>query len=365
MFGQRLKLARKRAGLSLRGLSEALDGRVSPQAIGKYERDEMMPSSRVLAELVRVLDTSADFLMSSEVQELEGVEFRKKARTTQRERNQVEAKVIETVERYLAVEEILGLDSAAWHQPDCKGQHVSSLEDADALALNVRKEWKLGIDPIPNMTELLERHGIKVLVLDLPENVSGLRCDIRRSSSNETVPVIVVNKTLTLERRRLTLGHELGHLVMDAASPCDHEKASQRFAGALLICEEHLKEEIGSSRNRVSYEEIIRLKRRYRVSAAAFVVRLRDIRVLEQHRMTEIFKTFGRTWRKKEPVPLEEKESEQGELEAPTRFRRLCLRALSEDLIGVTRACELLSFSREELAAHLTGPEAGRAGRRQ
>jgi transcriptional regulator with XRE-family HTH domain len=45
MFGERLKLARKRSGLSLRGLAEAIDHAVSAQAIGRYERDEMLPGS--------------------------------------------------------------------------------------------------------------------------------------------------------------------------------------------------------------------------------------------------------------------------------------------------------------------------------
>ena len=47
MFGDRLKLARKKSGYSLRGLSDALDGHVTAQALGKYERGEMMPSSDV------------------------------------------------------------------------------------------------------------------------------------------------------------------------------------------------------------------------------------------------------------------------------------------------------------------------------
>ena len=42
MFSERLKLARKRSGLSLRALSSAMGGIVSAQAIGKYERAEMM-----------------------------------------------------------------------------------------------------------------------------------------------------------------------------------------------------------------------------------------------------------------------------------------------------------------------------------
>ena len=38
MIGKRLKLARAAAGFSLRDLSAAMDGLVTAQAIGKYER---------------------------------------------------------------------------------------------------------------------------------------------------------------------------------------------------------------------------------------------------------------------------------------------------------------------------------------
>ena len=117
MFADRLKLARKKAGLSLRELSEALGGRVSAQAIGKYERGEMMPSSGTLLALAKTLDVSLDYLMGGQVSQLDGIEFRKKSGTTAKDRARVEADVIEHVERYLTIEEILDLDSAAWQRP--------------------------------------------------------------------------------------------------------------------------------------------------------------------------------------------------------------------------------------------------------
>ena len=55
MFGDRLRLARKRAGFSLRQLSARIDHRVSAQAIGKYEANEIAPSSSVLVELGKAL----------------------------------------------------------------------------------------------------------------------------------------------------------------------------------------------------------------------------------------------------------------------------------------------------------------------
>ena len=109
MLGQRLKLARSAAGLSLRGLEERIGNRVTAQAIGKYERDESMPSSGVLIALADALSVSVDYLVGDQEMALESLEFRKKSLTSKREEMQVEAKILHLLERYLMVEEFLGL----------------------------------------------------------------------------------------------------------------------------------------------------------------------------------------------------------------------------------------------------------------
>ncbi|HEY5870492.1 MAG TPA: XRE family transcriptional regulator, partial [Candidatus Tectomicrobia bacterium] len=298
MFGERLKLARKKAGFSLRDLSKALDNRISAQAIGKYERGEMMPSSGILLALAKTLDVSLDYLMGARVHKLEGVEFRKKSGTSAKDRARVEAAVIEHVERYLTIEEILDLDSAEWHRPVAK-ERLAQVEDAEELSIKVRKAWHLGEDPIPNLTELLEEHGIKVCITPLPESVSGMTCMVQRSPNVFTgsyarqtkvtsckdvdiaVPVIVVNQTHTLERRRLTLAHELAHRLIDEQSSIDLEKAANYFAGAFLVPSAHLEREMGKQRKGLGYAELIQLKRMYRVSAAAFLVRLRHLDIID------------------------------------------------------------------------------------
>ena len=110
MFSERLKLARKRSGLSLRALSSAMGGIVSAQAIGKYERAEMMPSSTVAIALADALEVSLGYLLSPTTVSLESVEFRKLASTKAKERAAVEGEVLDNVDRYLQVEQILGLD---------------------------------------------------------------------------------------------------------------------------------------------------------------------------------------------------------------------------------------------------------------
>jgi Zn-dependent peptidase ImmA (M78 family) len=298
------------------------------------------------------LDVTLEYLLSNRVKQLSGVEFRKRSGTSVKDRSRVEATVIERVERYLVIEELLELDSAEWHRP-FEQRRLASLEGSEELAADLREAWGLGLDPIPNLTELLEEKGIKVLVIDLPERVSGLTCLVERGGAKPPVPVIVVNQCFPLERRRFTLAHELGHRLIDDQSPVDHEKASNRFAGAFLIHGDHLKAEVGAHRRQVSSPEIIALKRIYRVSAAAMLMRLKQIDILSEPAVAYAFQTFARSWRREEPEPIEELHVEK--LEQPLRYDRLCYWALSERLISPSKASELLQLPYYELENKLEG----------
>lgn len=356
MMGDRIKLARKKAGLSLRDLADALGGKVSAQAIGKYERGEMTPSSGVLLALCQALNVSLTYLMDSQGIELTGVDFRTKANTSARDRAHVETAVIEWIERYLQIERVLELDSAEWEAP-VPPRPLRATEEAEDLADQVRKEWLLGRDPIPNMTELLEEKGLKVLIADLPPRVSGFTCLVNRGDYPE-LPVVVVNRCCPLERRRLTLAHELAHRLIDPAGldERDEEMAATYFAGAFLIPRDHLEREIGKHRNHLGYKELIDLKRLYRVSGAALLMRLRNIGIINEATLTYAFQSIARGWRTEEPEQLENNH-ERGQRERPYRFERLCYRALAEGLISLPKAVELLRCPIDEVEAGLRGPE--------
>ncbi len=360
MFGERLKLARKKAGLSLRALSDALNNEVSAQAIGKYERGEMMPGSRVLMDLAKTLGVAPEYLLSNQVLELEGMEFRKQSGTSARDRAAVEASVIDHLERYLAVEKILEQSSAEWRVPKLKSRFLGCVEEADDLAMELRNAWHLGIDAIPNMTELLEEQGIKVVLTELPNSVSGLTCLVNRSDNQDNLSVVVVNVSHSLERRRLTLAHELGHRIIDEESPVDHEKAANAFAGAFLVPKAHLIQETGRQRKALGYQELVQLKRAYRVSAAALLVRLKKIGVIDEQALSYAFQTYAKGWRFVEPYPIEP-EDKRGEFEKPRRFDRLCYWALAERYISPSKAMELLKLPLECIEQAMKGPAASDA----
>ncbi|PQA86213.1 XRE family transcriptional regulator [Hyphococcus flavus] len=349
MIGQKLKVARAAAGLSLRDLSARIGGRVTAQAIGKYERNEDMPSSGVLIALARALGVSEDYLLSASELALEGAEFRKKAGSSAREEAALEARAIHFMERYLAIEDLLNLRSVEWEKPWSAPYPVKELRDAEDAARSVREEWGLGNDPIPNLAELLEERGIKILSLDL-DDIDGLAAKVRRKD-REAARVIVIKKSTWSERKRFNLAHELGHMVIDPAQGLDEEKAAHRFAGAFLIPADVLRSEVGAKRSSISLGELVALKQRFGVSIQAIAYRCKDLGILNQAAFARLFKIFAqRGWR---APPYEEPGRLDPEVEEPKRFERLCYRALAERVIGESRAAELLGISVRELDARL------------
>lgn len=347
MIGKRLKLARASAGLSLRDLSDRIGGLVTPQAIGKYERNEDMPGSRVLVALADALATSETYLLTAEELAFEGIDFRKK--TKAREETTVEARTLQFLERYLAIEDLLNLRSADWDQPRGAPYPVNDLPDAESAARSVREEWGLGYEPIPKLAELLEERGVKVLSLELQE-IDGLAASVRRVGRG-AARVVVVRRNIWAERKRFTLAHELGHMVMRPSPGVDEEKAAHRFAGAFLMPADVIRAEVGARRSTISIGELVVLKQRFGVSVQAIAFRCQDLGIIDKASFSKLFREFSRRgWRSPpfaEPACIDPREEE------PTRFDRLCLRALAEGVIGEGRAAEMLGLTVAQLDRHL------------
>ena len=356
MFGQRLRLARKRAGLSMRELADAMSPKVTAQAISKYEGGKMLPSSAVLVGLGKALDVSLDFLMSAQVEALDAVEFRKHSRASARDRARAEAVVMDSLERYLAIEHILDIETSVDWVERRRYDSVASESQIDERADELRGVWDLGLDPIPSLCELLEDKGIKVVEADLPESINGLSCHVLRGGEI-VAEAVVVSSRINVERKRFTLAHELAHrIIRSTGNPAiDLERAMNRFAGAFLVPGQCLREEVGANRHRITYYEIVRLKHIYGVSATALLMRLGQVGVLSEGSVQHAFATFARSWRRSEPDPIQPDHGFAA-FEKPRRFKRLVSRTVGEELISPVRAAALLNQSLESVERQISGP---------
>ena len=354
MIGQRLSLSRTAEGLSLRDLEAKIDNRVTAQAISKYERNESMPSSDVLIALANALDVSVDYLVGDQEMVLEAVDFRKKTSTSRREEAQVEARVLQLLERYLTVEGLLGLPSVAWDKPrEAPWPVLRDPAEAEHAAYGLRAHWGLGHDPITNLVELLEERGVKILSMDLT-NIDGLTARVR-CEGGAIASVVVVNRGDRGERQRFTIAHELGHMILIVDPTVDEEKAAYRFAGAFLMPAVTLRTEIGKRRRSMGWSELFDLKQIFGVSVQALTYRCKDLGIFSPSLFRLLFEEFSRRgWRSppyQEPSPIPREE--------PKRFERLCFRALAEGAISEAKAAELLGISVRDVTRRMKEPPTG------
>jgi Zn-dependent peptidase ImmA (M78 family) len=168
------------------------------------------------------------------------------------------------------------------------------------------------------------------------------------------VPVIVIKENTWAERKRFTLAHELGHMLMEVDAALDSEKAANRFAGAFLMPVEALWREIGKHRTAISFGELARLKELFGASFQAITYRCRDLGILGEAAFRRMFQSFNEHgWRK---PPYQEPGAMAPAREQPQRMERLTYRALAEQVIGESKAAEILGISVRDLSQRMDQP---------
>jgi len=340
MIGDRILQARKAAGLSMRALAERAG--ISAMAISKYESNKSTPSSGVMMALADALDVRVEYFFRTARVELKEIEYRKHSKLPKKVLDHIEGDVIEQVERYLELEEVLPVSPIGeFTLPDL--DKLQDYDDIEHVAEKVREVWGLGKNPIPDLIDTLEEKGIKVF---LSNSLHDEKFDGLAARVNGT-PIVVLGKDWPGDRQRFTLAHELGHLVLSQLldNGLDDEVAANRFAGAFLVPAQEVFKELGNKRNRLDPRELHILKMSYGLSMQGWLYRASDLGVLNKRASQDMWRVFNENkWRKKEPF-------ERYPSEKPKLFCQLVLRAFAEDLITASKAAELLRISVNMLRA--------------
>ena len=330
MLPKRLKQLRLARGWSLDELSESLGGLVTKQALSKYEKGLSVPSLKVLAKMAEVFGVKTARLFTEPIVQVELLAYRKCAAMPKRDEHMVEGLVTQALEERIALQEKIG-DAAPLNLPGKKFR-VASLDDAERAAVKLREFWNLGTSTISSVTELLEDQFIHVFaVATSSDKFDGTSAVAKDEKGNVIAAAVVSREGVAGERQRLTLMHEVGHLLLGVAEGVDEEKASHRFAGAFLAPASLLKREVGSKRTTIQLRELFLLKRRFGMSAQALAYRLHDLGIINDSSYRWLCIQFNHNrMRKNEPEPLPREEAQW--------LKRTTLRALSEGLISSTEA---------------------------
>jgi hypothetical protein len=137
----------------------------------------------------------------------------------------------------------------------------------------------------------------------------------------------VLNLEPPADRRRFSLAHELGHLVLDTAGipSADEERLAHRFASAFLVPAAAARRELGVRRSGLALAELEHLKRKYGVSMQAWTRRARDLGIVTE----ETYRGWQIIWFRSRGLHVRES-AEYEAPETPSRLHLLFVRALAE-----------------------------------
>ncbi|MHC5354510.1 helix-turn-helix domain-containing protein [Myroides sp. LJL115] len=339
IVSQKIKQGRVLNAMSLQELADLVG--VSKQMISKYENGSSMPSSKTLIQLAKSLKVRVDYFFTPSSIELGEVNFRKKSTLSIKKINALKEQIKMKLSNYLEIENILQIDNS-FTNPLCK-KKVKSLDDIEQVVRDLRNEWDIGYDPIHNIIQLLEDKEIKVIEIDeTQDNFDGLA-----SVVSDKYLVIVVNKNFNVERKRFTLLHELGHLLLDLPL-CDNnleEQICNRFASEFLFPRLMVIREFGLKRVDISFKELVEVQRKYGISIRAIIYRLKDCKVWSEQRVVGFYKKINYNPNLRLEVDAQRFQTP----EVSNRYEQLVYRAFSQELISSSKAASLLNISVKEV----------------
>jgi Zn-dependent peptidase ImmA (M78 family)/transcriptional regulator with XRE-family HTH domain len=339
MVGSNLRFYRLKKGLTKRALAEACG--LTPMAISHYEAGNRKPDIGILERLASALGVGlADLLRRrNESLAFEHGAFSRDERMTAAVRNAVYAFVEEYCGRFFDVLEVLGGEPLP-KAPKSSVLRVTDDVEADAAALRAHLGVAPG-GPVYDLVGLLENQGVLVIVLDgVDDSFDGVNGFVNGR------PYVAVNGSLPVERVRLTIAHELVHLMFDwpADMPsAGEERLANEVGGAFLLPAEDTTRELGFRRSTVT-QDMLLVAVEYGVSMAVLARRARAAGIVGEAAYARFCSTL-----KKGAQP--ESEGALAGREQPTLFCQLVYRAVCEDAISIQRGAELLDRSYDDVAA--------------
>lgn len=347
-IGEKIKQLRGKKAMSMQQLAD-LSG-LSKPAIQQYEDGSIRPSNKAIQAIAAALGEGVWYFFASSRKKLKLADFRhgETLNDESQEKEIIYNQIISYAEAYVELEDILN-DKVEFVNP-IEDILVDSYEDVEKAAKKLRKRWKLDDHPINDVTGFLETKGFKLLTVNRPTQSPGL-CGYVGDES-EKIPFIIINvhqdhlKELT--RRRFTIVHETGHLLLKFGKSVDkalEEKFCNRFAAAFLLPIDAVLAYIGRNRTTISIEELKNIKQVFGISVQSVVYRASDAGLISTD-VREQWLIQYQNWKHDKSIDF----GEYGKsMETPTRFYTLIAKGLAERKITKDKAAELTGKPLDEI----------------
>jgi len=273
-------------------------------------------------------------------------------------------------EDYLRLEQIMNAPLKLNYPPEVRlSNQVNPAAFAEDVAVQERQRLGLGDQPIIDLRNVLEAEvGLRIVYQSLPSPIAGMFAYI-----GEFGGLIAVNRKHPPERRRATMLHEYGHLLVDRHKPgIDYlatpvkrpasERFAEVFAMAFLMPATSVRRrfnEIVNTTNDFQIADLCRLSHLYFVSLEAMTLRLEGMGLIPPGTREHLKESRFEVRKVTEVLSLPKHPANDEPLS--DRYKYLAVHAfergeLSEGQLARFLRCDPVT-ARETVARYLTSPE--------
>jgi len=303
--GARLETLRLIHGLSQSEFGKRLD--VTQSRLSRIERGELAVTHELVARASEAFGEPLSFFsVPSSAIPLGPVAFRRRSAARAADKHRTVTLFQEAARVFYSVSE-----RAQYREVEAVPEGEL---DPERAAITIRGLSGLSADePVRNVTRLLERLGVGVVTeLDDDDHASDINdvSGVAMPTALNRRPLVATNPIARGDVQRLTIAHELGHVILDrhaASVSCairsPQERAAFEFGAALLLPARAVERKVGE---RSTLRDYLELKAEYGISAIAAVGRAYRLGLIsEDRRRTLSIQHSSRGWRYDEPVAVD------------------------------------------------------------
>ena len=323
-------LARESRGLTQTELAKLMG---IPQGnLSRMERGDIILKDENLENLCTILKYPESFFYQDNQICAADTYYRKAVTVDQK--TKLKAEAIMNIYKFNIEEMLKDLEVSTNNIPVLREQY----ESAEKMAMYLRSYWNIPKGAIENLSKVAEDNGIIIIQMDFETD----KIDGRTILTNTGHPIIFINSNAPGDRQRLTLAHEIGHLILHLGNmPLfgrDEETEAWNFGLEFLMPMVEVKYDFN---NNINLEKLADLKRVWKISMQSILYRIQNSGLATYNQCRYLWSQISaRGWKKVEPIEIPK--------ETPTLMNRMVNMFISE--LGYTKdeVANILKVEKEE-----------------
>ncbi|EMY60660.1 helix-turn-helix domain-containing protein [Leptospira terpstrae] len=338
----------------------ALEIKKSKNSISLYEKGECIPESSTIYELSLALKVPVNYFFTSSINKIIHISpifFRRLLSSNKSHRIMAMRRTAWLAEIFAILNDYLAFPKNKLFALKENKTINYSADFIENIALEVRNHFGIGSNPIGNLINILEFHGVIFGNFSITNTLDAF--SVWLNINSEERPFILLDQIKDSPARiRFNCAHELGHLILhrnlkstilEEKDQLDIiERQADHFASAFLLPKSTF---LKSLKTNFGLNDLLSMKKEWGVSVQAMIMRAYQLNIINENQKSYFFRKINYLgYTKRDPI------DDLLPMENPILIKAGIKKLLEKDISIVSNISKELPINLEDIA-DLTGIE--------